>query len=152
MQAPTDRQVTVYNLVAQGATVAQIAFALDVSESTVHAEFERSRRKALLTWWTPDFPPELIALPTAISVPAEDMIPRPAIIHCCPMPGCGRPIKAKFVLCADHWHTFPKEIQTRVWRHFRRGQDLDDKPSREYIAAAQAAIDAAKAIAMEIPY
>jgi hypothetical protein len=45
-------------------------------------------------------------------------------------------------MCLKHWRMVPKDRQRDVWRHYRRGQCDDKQPSREYLAAANAAIRA----------
>jgi len=36
----------------------------------------------------------------------------------------------------------PKPLQEEVWKHYRRGQEVDKDPSREYLVAARNAINA----------
>lgn len=45
-------------------------------------------------------------------------------------------------MCLKHWRMVPKDLQRAVWRHYRRGQCDDKRPSQEWFAAADAAIQA----------
>jgi hypothetical protein len=49
------------------------------------------------------------------------------------------------LMCSRHWRGVPSELQQAVWRHYRRGQEIDKRPTPEYLAAAKAAIDAVAA-------
>ena len=39
-------------------------------------------------------------------------------------------------MCARHWRMVPAQVQKLVWKHYRRGQEIDKQPSVEYIATA----------------
>lgn len=43
-------------------------------------------------------------------------------------------------MCPRHWFMVPRELRDEVWRHYRRGQCDDKNPSKEWHAAADAAI------------
>ena len=45
-------------------------------------------------------------------------------------------------MCLRHWRMVPADLQRAVWKHYRPGQCDDKKPSREWHAAADAAIRA----------
>jgi hypothetical protein len=45
-------------------------------------------------------------------------------------------------MCLSHWRLVPKDLQRQVWLTYRKGQELDKSPSRKYLAAADAAIQA----------
>jgi hypothetical protein len=38
----------------------------------------------------------------------------------------------------------PKFLQREIWRWYRPGQEIDKKPSREYMAVQNLAVDAVK--------
>jgi hypothetical protein len=46
-------------------------------------------------------------------------------------------------MCARHWRMVPRAVQLDVWKHYRVGQCDDKSPSRAWLSAARAAIDAA---------
>ena len=62
--------------------------------------------------------------------------------HTCHARGCTRPVKPELLMCAQHWFMVPTSLRWPVIRNYRRGQCDDKKPSREWVAAARAAIDA----------
>jgi hypothetical protein len=47
-------------------------------------------------------------------------------------------------MCKAHWFALPRSIRREVWRTYRKGQEVDKAPSREYLAAARAALDWAR--------
>jgi hypothetical protein len=49
-------------------------------------------------------------------------------------------------MCARHWRMVPKHIQREIWATYRPGQEIDKRPSAEYMAAQRRAIDAVKDI------
>lgn len=63
--------------------------------------------------------------------------------HHCHVPGCKKAVPPNLLMCLRHWSSVPKHLQNRVWKTYRRGQEVDKNPSAEYVAAAKAAIDAA---------
>lgn len=44
------------------------------------------------------------------------------------------------VMCGKHWRQVPARIQAAVWKYYRKGQEVDKKPSIQYIVAQRAAI------------
>jgi hypothetical protein len=62
--------------------------------------------------------------------------------HTCHAEGCSTKVPPKLLMCARHWRLVPKDLQSRVWATYRPGQEVDKRPTAEYLAAAQAAIDA----------
>lgn len=59
--------------------------------------------------------------------------------HHCHWPGCRREVPPKLWGCKPHWMRLPQEIRDRIWATYRPGQEITKTPSREYVAAAQAA-------------
>lgn len=41
--------------------------------------------------------------------------------------------------CKPHWFMLPKELRDRIWGTYRPGQEIEQNPSDEYLAAARAA-------------
>src|SRR5262245_58739568 len=63
-------------------------------------------------------------------------------LHQCQAEGCQKLINLGLLMCLDHWRLVPAELQRQVWKHYRRGQEHDGKPSEDYLAAARAAVEA----------
>lgn len=84
--------------------------------------------------------------PVAAAAPARRTS---APIHRCHARGCFVRCKPEFLMCARHWHMVPAELQRAVWAHYRVGQCDDKKPSREWLAAADAAIAAVHQLEQE---
>lgn len=62
--------------------------------------------------------------------------------HTCHLPGCERPVPPKLLFCKPHWQMVPEHLQRAVYRHYRPGQEVDKRPTRAYLEAALAAIEA----------
>lgn len=62
------------------------------------------------------------------------------MVHRCHAVGCVRPVPPEMLMCRTHWRMVPKHLQRGVWAHYRHGQCDDKNPSREWHAAADAAI------------
>jgi len=45
-------------------------------------------------------------------------------------------------MCRPCWRLVPKPLQDEVWKHYKAGQEINGQPSRDYVAAARAAIRA----------
>ena len=45
-------------------------------------------------------------------------------------------------MCLAHWRLVPARLQREVWRHYRKGQEIDKQPTRAYMEAQRAAIEA----------
>jgi hypothetical protein len=43
--------------------------------------------------------------------------------------------------CRQHWFALPPEIRKLIWRTYRPGQEVDKRPSREYLDAFKQAED-----------
>jgi hypothetical protein len=70
--------------------------------------------------------------------------------HICHATGCFEPVQPQYLMCLRHWRQVPPEIRSRLWRHFRPGQDTDKNPSRAYTRAARDAIESVSPV--EIPH
>jgi len=62
--------------------------------------------------------------------------------HHCHARGCVRRVPPKLLMCPGHWRMVPTPLRAEIWRTYRPGQEVDKRPSAEYLAAARAAIDA----------
>jgi hypothetical protein len=69
-------------------------------------------------------------------------LPPPAASHRCHAIGCEIPVEPKLLMCFRHWKMVPKFLQKEIWRWYRPGQEVDKKPSREYMAVQKLAIEA----------
>jgi len=61
--------------------------------------------------------------------------------HHCHWPGCTKQVPPAMWGCREHWFRLPKPIRDRIFDAFRPGQEIDMRPSPEYLAAAKAAQD-----------
>lgn len=64
--------------------------------------------------------------------------------HVCHAEGCEIPVPPRMLMCRRHWRQVPRLIQAQIWRYYRPGQEIDKRPSAEYLRAMKAAIDAVK--------
>jgi len=39
--------------------------------------------------------------------------------------------------CGPHWFTLPAGLRAKVWRTYRPGQEIDKRPSADYIDVAK---------------
>lgn len=62
--------------------------------------------------------------------------------HTCHAQGCETAVPPKPLMCLKHWRMVPRELQRAVWATYRPGQEIDKRPSREYLEIARAAIQA----------
>lgn len=62
--------------------------------------------------------------------------------HRCHATRCDAEVPPAMLMCKRHWFMVPKPLRQEVWRLYRKGQEVDKNPSREYLAAADAAIQA----------
>lgn len=60
--------------------------------------------------------------------------------HDCHAIACKRSIPPEMLMCRGHWYKVPKGMQAEVWRTYRDGQCDDWNITKEYAAAAKAAI------------
>lgn len=56
--------------------------------------------------------------------------------HNCHAVGCEIPVPPKMHMCLKHWRMVPKAVQELIWKHYRSGQEIDKRPTIEYIATA----------------
>jgi hypothetical protein len=57
--------------------------------------------------------------------------------HTCHWPGCKVEVAPKFWGCWAHWRSLPKRFQDRIWKAYRRGQEVTKTPSAEYVQVAK---------------
>lgn len=54
-------------------------------------------------------------------------------------------VPPKLLMCAKHWKMVPFPLQQLVWKHYRRGQEIDKNPSAQYLEVMRKAIEAVAA-------
>lgn len=50
--------------------------------------------------------------------------------------GCGKQCPPAMWGCRGCWRRLPQSLRTRIWSAYRPGQEIDLKPSAEYVAVA----------------
>ena len=61
--------------------------------------------------------------------------------HTCHAEGCSKAVAPKYLMCPRHWGMVPRPQQLEIWRHYRNGQEVDKRPSTEYLAVMKATVD-----------
>ena len=56
--------------------------------------------------------------------------------HYCHAEGCEVEVPPRMHMCLNHWRMVPKAVQELIWKHYRAGQEIDKRPTIEYIAVA----------------
>ncbi len=64
--------------------------------------------------------------------------------HTCHAEGCRRRVPPRLLMCKKHWLMVPPKLRQDVWGTYVSGQEDRMDPSREYLDAAMAAINAVK--------
>jgi hypothetical protein len=59
----------------------------------------------------------------------------------CLVDGCPNPRGARSLMCREHWAQVPRVLKQAVSTHYRPGQERTYNLSREYVAAARAALN-----------
>lgn len=72
------------------------------------------------------------------------------IKHLCHARGCPIAVPPKLLMCIRHWRMVPRDIQRRVWAHYRPGQEIDKRPTRQYLEVMNEAIQAVAARELEL--
>jgi hypothetical protein len=57
--------------------------------------------------------------------------------HECHWPGCTAQVPPAMWGCKKHWYALPAELRREIWRCYRPGQEIDQRPSTAYIAVAR---------------
>lgn len=63
-------------------------------------------------------------------------------MHYCHAEGCRVVVNPKILMCRRHWFQVPAQLRRAVWREYRPGQEVDKRPSPEYLSVMRAAIEA----------
>lgn len=70
--------------------------------------------------------------------------------HTCHWPDCPKAVPPKMWGCRDHWYRLPRPLRDRILRSYRPGQEVDKRPSQEYLNAARAVQDWIKTVKPEV--
>lgn len=62
--------------------------------------------------------------------------------HHCHAHNCETNVPPRMLMCRRHWGMVPRSIQKKVWDHYRPGQEVDKRPSPEYLDVADEAVRA----------
>ena len=57
--------------------------------------------------------------------------------HTCHWPGCTKQVPPALWGCKAHWYTLPSTLRIEIWRTYRSGQEVDMRPSKDYLAVAE---------------
>ena len=68
-----------------------------------------------------------------MAIPAEKL----TNTHTCHWPGCDKPVHPIYWGCYRHWMKLPRRLRQRIFQHYRAGQEVDKRPSREYLEVAE---------------
>lgn len=57
-------------------------------------------------------------------------------LHACHWIGCTKQVPPAMWGCRPHWFALPGQLRTRIWNTYRAGQEIDGRPSLQYLAVA----------------
>ncbi len=63
---------------------------------------------------------------------------RQSRVHTCHWPGCQTLVPPAVWGCKTHWYQLPLTYRNRIWAAYRPGQEVDMRPSEDYVAIAEA--------------
>jgi hypothetical protein len=58
------------------------------------------------------------------------------MLHHCHAVDCKLEVPPEMHMCLKHWRMVPRLVQDLIWKHYRKGQEIDKQPSIEYVATA----------------
>ena len=61
--------------------------------------------------------------------------------HSCHWPGCPKQVPPAKWGCRAHWYALPAGLRAKIWAAYRPGQEIDGRPSSEYMEVARAVQD-----------
>ena len=70
--------------------------------------------------------------------------------HQCHAIKCHIIVAPKLLMCQKHWALVPPQLKSDIWKHYRKSQEVDKKPSVEYLHAMRRAIRAVSNIERSI--
>lgn len=60
--------------------------------------------------------------------------------HTCHAHNCTVNVPPRMLMCLKHWKMIPKELQSRIWKTYRPGQEKDKMPSEDYLLVQRACV------------
>ena len=60
--------------------------------------------------------------------------------HKCHHPHCSTEVPPRLFACKKHWFALPKKFRDDLWATYRKGQEVDKRPSGDYLRAVSVAI------------
>lgn len=61
--------------------------------------------------------------------------------HFCHAHGCPTIVPPRLLMCLKHWRMVPRDTQRLIWKYYRPGQEVDKRPSPEYLLVMKVAIE-----------
>lgn len=61
-------------------------------------------------------------------------------VHTCHAYRCEVPVPPKMFMCKKHWYKLPKHMRDGIWARYRPGQEIDKRPTIDYINYADMCI------------
>ncbi len=61
--------------------------------------------------------------------------------HLCHARGCYKEVPPKLLMCLRHWKLVSRPTQRLIWKHYRTGQEVDKRPTLEYLDVMKTAIE-----------
>lgn len=107
------------------------------------AQLREANKRSGKLWKRERFAPtdELGTLAARTS-PKDELGSFEAPDHVCHARDCRARVEPRRLMCPKHWRMVPAKLQAEVWRTYRAGQEIDKRPSHDYLDAARAAIAA----------
>ena len=57
--------------------------------------------------------------------------------HTCHWPDCEIEVPPGLWGCRRHWFLLPRRLRSKIWRTYKKGQEITKNPSKDYLEAAQ---------------
>lgn len=57
--------------------------------------------------------------------------------HHCHWPGCQKQVPPAKWGCPRHWFMLPADLRQAIWQAYRPGQEIDQRPSPDYVDVAK---------------
>jgi len=57
-------------------------------------------------------------------------------VHRCHAIGCTVAVEPRIFMCRRHWRMVPRDVRKAIWANYRPGQEIDKRPTREYLRVA----------------
>lgn len=60
-----------------------------------------------------------------------------SVEHTCHAPYCETEIPPHLHMCKRHWLLLPERLRKLIWSTYRKGQEIDKRPSAAYMQAVE---------------